>query len=98
MRFHQALGIVIAQEREFRDLKLRDVSSTGAVSLGHLSEIERGIKEASSSVIEGIAKALGVSASYLIVEAGYLMGVSELPNTIEDFIGEHPASANPSPV
>jgi transcriptional regulator with XRE-family HTH domain len=77
---------------------MRDVSQTGAVSIGHLSEIERGIKEASSSVIEGIAKALGVSTSYLVIEAGYLMGVSEVPDTIEDFIDEYPASANPSPV
>ena len=97
MKFHQALGIVIAQEREFRSLRMRDISNTGAVSIGHLSEIERGIKEASSSIIEGIAKGLGVSASYLIVEAGYLMGVSEVPDTIEDFI-DASSSAIPIPV
>lgn len=97
MKFNQALGIVIAQEREFRSLRMRDISNTGAVSIGHLSEIERGIKEASSSVIEGIAKGLGVSASYLIVEAGYLMGVSEVPDTIEGFI-DASSSAIPIPV
>jgi transcriptional regulator with XRE-family HTH domain len=42
---------------------LRDVSHAARLSLGYLSEIERGQKEASSELLAGIATALDVPLS-----------------------------------
>ena len=39
---------------------LREVSSAAQVSLGYLSEVERGQKEASSELLASICRALGV--------------------------------------
>lgn len=56
--------------REFRmcaGMTLREVSMASMVSLGYLSEIERGHKEASSEVLFAISSALGVSLSQLMI-------------------------------
>lgn len=48
-------------------MTLREVSMASMVSLGYLSEIERGHKEASSEVLFAIAQALDVSLSDLMI-------------------------------
>ena len=48
-------------------MTLREVSMASMVSLGYLSEIERGHKEASSEVVFSIAQALNVSLSDLMI-------------------------------
>lgn len=48
-------------------MTLREVSMASMVSLGYLSEIERGHKEASSEVVFSIAQALDVSLSDLMI-------------------------------
>ena len=45
---------------------LRDVSKTAIVSLGYLSEIERGVKEPSSEMLAAICAALDTSVANLI--------------------------------
>lgn len=55
--------------REFRisaGMTLREVSVTSMVSLGYLSEIERGQKEASSEVLFAVTRALQVPLSELL--------------------------------
>jgi transcriptional regulator with XRE-family HTH domain len=47
---------------------LREVSSQARVSLGYLSEVERGQKEASSELLASIASALEVDLSDLFIE------------------------------
>ncbi|RMB59047.1 XRE family transcriptional regulator [Tessaracoccus antarcticus] len=47
-------------------MTLREVSVASMVSLGYLSEIERGCKEASSEVLYSITRALGVSLSHVL--------------------------------
>jgi transcriptional regulator with XRE-family HTH domain len=47
---------------------LREVSSQARVSLGYLSEVERGQKEASSELLASIASALDVELSDLFLE------------------------------
>ncbi|HEY3736879.1 MAG TPA: helix-turn-helix transcriptional regulator [Jatrophihabitans sp.] len=47
---------------------LREVSSQARVSLGYLSEVERGQKEASSELLASIVSALNVDLSDLFVE------------------------------
>ena len=83
MKFRQALGEVIRAERLANGLTLRDVSRRGFVSLGHLSEVERGENDPSSECLDGIANGLGVKVSSLIVKAGDLMTEWEIPDTPE---------------
>ncbi len=45
---------------------LAEVSSTAGVSLAYLSEVERGLKEPSSEVLEAICVALGSSITLLV--------------------------------
>lgn len=54
------LGQTLRELRVSADLTLRDVSSSARVSLGYLSEIERGHKEASSELLSAICAALDV--------------------------------------
>ena len=45
---------------------MREVSSDARVSLGYLSEVERGQKEASSELLSSICKALNVPLSHVL--------------------------------
>lgn len=69
----EAIGHVLRDLR-MRDHKtLREVSEKAGVSLGYLSEVERGQKEASSELLSSIAVSLGVSpAQMLRLVADYL--------------------------
>lgn len=60
MSYVVTLGHVIRQERKLKGYRLRDLSARAKVALGYLSEIERGDKEASSTVVAAIAEALGM--------------------------------------
>ncbi|GAA2183467.1 hypothetical protein GCM10009785_27140 [Brooklawnia cerclae] len=61
----ELLGEVLREERMRQRRTLREVSLAARVSLGYLSEVERGQKEASSELLQSIAGALGVSQSRL---------------------------------
>lgn len=81
MRFHEALGEVIKEQRLAKEMTLRDVSQTGYVSMGHLSDVENGRKEGSSQFIEAVATALQVEPFELILKAGYRMSDLDVPDT-----------------
>ena len=54
-----------------------EVSEKAGVSLGYLSEVERGQKEASSELLSSIAQSLGVSTAQMLrMVAGYLDSVA----------------------
>jgi|SanBayMetagenome_1026888.scaffolds.fasta_scaffold34835_1 transcriptional regulator with XRE-family HTH domain len=74
MTYRHALGNVIRDTRLEKNLTLRQVSSKGVISLGHLSDVERGRKEASSELLLCIAYGLGVHVHELIITAGYRLG------------------------
>lgn len=63
--FRQLLGEALRDERMAQERTLREVSQSARVSLGYLSEVERGQKEASSELLFAIAEALGVPLSGL---------------------------------
>lgn len=69
----EAIGHVLRDLRT-RDRKtLREVSEKAGVSLGYLSEVERGQKEASSELLGSIALSLGVKPSQMLrLVADYL--------------------------
>ena len=55
---------------------LRDVSGAARVSLGYLSEVERGQKEASSELLASICDALDVELADLLAEVSLEMRVA----------------------
>ncbi|REF31587.1 helix-turn-helix domain-containing protein [Calidifontibacter indicus] len=59
----EELGDVLRELRQEQGRTLREVSSEAKVSLGYLSEIERGEKEASSELLASICDALGMPLS-----------------------------------
>lgn len=62
----EVLGETLRELRLASGLTLRDVSSVALVSLGYLSEVERGQKEASSELLNAICGALEVPLPYLL--------------------------------
>jgi hypothetical protein len=66
----EVLGDVLRRARTKQARTLREVSDAARVSLGYLSEVERGRKEASSELLSAICDALDVPLSQLLVEAG----------------------------
>lgn len=71
-----AIGHVLRELRTRDRRTLREVSEKAGVSLGYLSEVERGQKEASSELLSSIADALGVSTSRMLrMVADYLDSV-----------------------
>lgn len=57
------IGDELRRRRQDQGRTLRDVSAAAAVSLGYLSEVERGQKEASSELLAAICGALDVPLS-----------------------------------
>ncbi|MFV0408012.1 MAG: helix-turn-helix domain-containing protein [Propioniciclava sp.] len=60
MLMREALGETLRELRTTSGQTLRDISSAARVSLGYLSEVERGQKEASSELLHAICGALNV--------------------------------------
>jgi transcriptional regulator with XRE-family HTH domain len=88
MLFRQALGEVLRDERLAQRKTLRQISQTGVIALGYLSEIERGDKEVSSEILDGVAYALGIKTHELVIRAGAKLAVSEIeiiPNFIRTY-------------
>lgn len=62
------VGDVLRRHRLRQSRTLRDVSASARVSLGYLSEVERGHKEASSELLASICRALDVSLADVLRE------------------------------
>ena len=62
------LGTTLRGHRLRQRRTLRDVSGAARVSLGYLSEVERGQKEASSELLGSICSALQVPLSEVLAE------------------------------
>ncbi len=60
------VGQTLRALRRSSGMTLRDVSGSARVSLGYLSEVERGQKEASSELLNAICGALGVPLSLVL--------------------------------
>ncbi len=65
----EAIGSALRRVRTGRRRTLRDVSRRARVSLGYLSEVERGRKEASSELLAAICEALDVTLPDVLSEA-----------------------------
>ncbi len=62
------LGNSLRSHRQRQRRTLRDVSGAARVSLGYLSEVERGQKEASSELLASICDALDLELADLLAE------------------------------
>lgn len=85
------IGDVLRGVRQQQGRTLREVSSAARVSLGYLSEVERGQKEASSELLGSICTALDVPMSVLLREVCDRVALAEglvdglvVPDTIPD--------------
>ena len=61
-----SVGKSLRAARTMQGRTLRDVARDARVSLGYLSEVERGQKEASSELLNAICTALGLTLSSVI--------------------------------
>lgn len=75
------LGDVLRQQRQQQGRTLRDVSAEARVSMGYISEIERGQKEASSECLAAICTALDVPLSLVLAEVSDEMAREEAAAT-----------------
>jgi XRE family transcriptional regulator, stress-response regulator len=66
--FRRLLGEVLREQRRSQGRTLREISAEARVSLGYLSEIERGQKEASSECLAAICTALDVPMSVVMAD------------------------------
>ncbi len=73
----EVLGEELRRRRLAQGRTLRDVSADAKVSLGYLSEVERGEKEASSELLASICEALGLPLSELLLSLGHEVAARE---------------------
>ena len=73
----EVIGDVLRGARTSQGRTLREVSDSARVSLGYLSEVERGRKEASSELLSAICGALDVPLSRVLSDAGDNMARQE---------------------
>jgi transcriptional regulator with XRE-family HTH domain len=76
----QLLGDVLRRLRIRQGRTLREVSASARVSLGYLSEVERGRKEASSELLAAICAALETPLSQVFREVSDNFALAELQN------------------
>ena len=84
------LGDALRRLRLRQGRTLREVSAAARVSLGYLSEVERGQKEASSELLASICGALGAPLSQVLREVSDSFALAELQN--------EPVYVGPGPV
>jgi transcriptional regulator with XRE-family HTH domain len=75
--FRRLLGDVLRGKRLQRGMTLRQVSAEARVSLGYISEIERGQKEASSELLSSLCSALDVPLSEILRDVSTLVALEE---------------------
>ena len=86
----EVIGDVLRRARVSQGRTLREVSDSARVSLGYLSEVERGRKEASSELLSAICGALEVPLSRVLSDAGEKLARHERAS----FTGEKAGTAN----
>jgi transcriptional regulator with XRE-family HTH domain len=73
----KVIGDALRARRLAQHRTLREVSTAANVSLGYLSEIERGHKEASSELLAAICDALGAPLSQMLGEVSATFALAE---------------------
>ncbi|CAN5124252.1 MAG: helix-turn-helix domain-containing protein [Nocardioides sp.] len=89
--FRQLLGDVLREVRTTKGMTLRQVSREARVSLGYISEIERGRKEASSELLSSLCGAMDVRLSQVLSDVSDAVARAESATTPTP-IGVRPTS------
>ena len=79
------LGDVLRRHRQQQARTLREVSAEARISMGYLSEVERGVKEASSELLAAICDALEVPLADVLREVGDEMAGTDQVLLVDDF-------------
>jgi transcriptional regulator with XRE-family HTH domain len=74
----ELIGESLREERVAQGKTLREISKAARVSLGYLSEVERGQKEASSELLASICSALDAPLSVILNMVSEKMHAHEL--------------------
>ncbi len=74
------IGSTLRQARISQGRTLRDVAKAARVSLGYLSEVERGQKEASSELLNSICQALDLSLLTVIANVSIEICATQAPS------------------
>ncbi|MGV9211878.1 helix-turn-helix domain-containing protein [Micromonospora sp. RB23] len=92
----RVIGDALRARRQGQQRTLREVSTAANVSLGYLSEIERGHKEPSSELLAAICDALGARLSELLREVSDTVALAEqMPAGVLVGMQDEPAGAAP---
>jgi transcriptional regulator with XRE-family HTH domain len=99
----EAIGDRLRHARTLQRRTLREVSRSARVSLGYLSEVERGRKEASSELLAAICDALELPLSELLhnvaTDLGALTAVEDAvpsrPEPVERVAADDPRQTTP---
>jgi len=78
----RVIGDALRARRQAQHRTLREVSTAANVSLGYLSEIERGQKEASSELLGSICDALGAQLSEVLREVSDTVALAEQMDSV----------------
>ena len=73
------IGLALRASRVAQGRTLRDVAKSARVSLGYLSEVERGQKEASSELLNSICSALDISIGEVLLSVTAQIRSHEAP-------------------
>ncbi|MGW2622426.1 helix-turn-helix domain-containing protein [Micromonospora taraxaci] len=87
----RVIGDALRARRQGQQRTLREVSTAANVSLGYLSEIERGHKEPSSELLAAICDALGARLSELLREVSDTVALAEQMPGVLVSMQEEPA-------
>jgi len=82
----QQVGSLLRELRTERMFTLRDVSRRANISLGHLSDVERGVKTISMPMLEHLADGLDMKPSDLLIELGFRLAEIEVPDSPEELM------------
>jgi transcriptional regulator with XRE-family HTH domain len=92
----RVIGDALRARRQGQHRTLREVSTAANVSLGYLSEIERGQKEASSELLGSICDALGAQLSEVLREVSDTLALAEQMEGVLVPVRAEPAAAEPA--
>ena len=76
--FRRLLGDVLRSARMQRGMTLRELSAEARVSLGYISEIERGQKEASSELLASLCQAMDLPLSEVLRDVADAVAIEEI--------------------
>ena len=76
--FRRLLGDVLRSARMQRGMTLRELSAEARVSLGYISEIERGQKEASSELLASLCQAMDLPLSDVLRDVADAVAIEEI--------------------